>query len=123
MENPAVEEPRYIITIGASAGGLQTVIELMAQLTEEMSAAVFVVLHTPNLVYTDIIKQRLQRNTVFTCKMAEHDEEIKAKHVYMAVPDYHLILKKGKIVLGKGPVENRWRPSIDVLFRSAAVAY
>ena len=44
-----MNEPKYIIVIGASAGGLQTVTELMAQVTEEMDAAIFVVLHTHNL--------------------------------------------------------------------------
>ena len=118
-----MQEPKYIIVIGASAGGLQAVIELMAQVTEEMDAAIFVVLHSPNFAYGDVVMQRLQRNTVFTCKMAEHEETIKPKHLYLAVPDNHLLLKKGKMILGRGPVENRWRPSIDALFRSAAVAY
>lgn len=118
-----MEEPKYIIVIGTSAGGMQAVIELMTQVTEEMDAAVFVLLHTPALAYSDVVVERLQRNSVFTCKMAEDGEVIQSKHLYVAVPDYHLILKSGKIVLGKGPVENRWRPSIDVLFRSAAVTY
>lgn len=118
-----MKEPKYIVVVGASAGGLHSIIELMAQFTEEIDAAVFVVLHTPNMAYSDVVISRLQKNTVFTCKMAEHDETIRSKHMYLAVPDRHLILKQGKIIIGQGPVENRWRPSIDVLFRSAAVAY
>lgn len=118
-----MKDPKYIIVIGASAGGLQAVTELMAQVTEEMDASIFVVLHTPNYAYGHLILQRLQKNSIFTCKLAEQDEKIKSKHLYLAIPDHHLILKKGKIILGRGPVENRWRPSIDVLFRSAAVAY
>ena len=118
-----MKDPRYIIVIGASAGGLQAVTELMAQVSEEMNAAIFVVLHAPHYAYSDIMTRRLQKSSVFTCKMAEDGEPIRAKHLYLAVPDRHLILRKGKILLGKGPVENRWRPSIDVLFRSAAVAY
>ena len=118
-----MEEPGYIIVIGASAGGLQAVTELMAQVTEEMNAAVFLVLHASSFAYGDIVVQRLQRNSVFTCKIAEHDEPIRTRHFYLAPPDHHLILKNGKMILGRGPVENRWRPSIDVLFRSAAVNY
>ena len=116
-------EPKFIVVIGASAGGLHSVIELAAQLTEEVNAAIFVVLHTSNVAFGDVLIQRLQKNTVFKCKMAEHEEVIKPQHLYLAVPDKHLILKRGHILLGEGPVENRWRPSIDVLFRSAAVAY
>lgn len=118
-----MKEPNYIVVIGASAGGLQSVIELIAQVKEEMNAAVFVVLHTPNSVYGDIIIQRIQRNSVFTCKIAEHGEPVQAQYLYLAVPDMHLMVKDGRVILGRGPVENRWRPSIDVLFRSAAVAY
>src|SRR5215218_5542575 len=118
-----MEEPKYIIVIGASAGGLQSITELMAQLTQEMNAAIFLVLHTPNTAYGDLIMQKLQKNTVFTCKLAEHGEKIQARHLYIAVPDNHLLLKQGTMILGRGPNENRWRPSIDVLFRSAAVAY
>src|SRR5690242_7012004 len=118
-----MKEPGHIIVIGSSAGGLQAKTELMALVTEEMDAAVFVVLHTPHSSYADIITERLQKNSEFVCKLAEHEETIQAGHFYLAVPDKHLIVKKGRILLGQGPVENRWRPSIDVLFRSAAVAY
>ena len=48
---------------------------------------------------------------------------IKPGHVYLAVPDHHLILTKGHIKLGRGPRENMARPAIDPLFRSAAAAY
>lgn len=123
MGTNGISEPKYIVTIGASAGGLHSVIELMAGLTEETNAAIFVVLHTPNLAYNDLVLQRLQKNTVFTCKVAVHEEAIQNRHLYLAVPDRHLIVKRGRMILGEGPAENRWRPSIDVLFRSAAVAY
>ena len=123
MKSNDLEDPRYVIVIGASAGGLHSVIELMAQVTEEMSASIFVVLHTPHLFYADSIIQRLQRNSGFVCKVAENEEQFKPRHLYLGVHDKHLIIKRGQILLGSGPVENRWRPSIDVLFRSAAVAY
>ncbi|MBD0277389.1 MAG: chemotaxis protein CheB [Bacteroidota bacterium] len=116
-------EPKYIVVIGASAGGLHSVIELAAQLTEEVDMAISVVLHTSNVAFGDVVVNRLQKNTVFTCKLAEHEESIKSMHLYLAPPDKHLIIKRGYIILGDGPAENRWRPSIDVLFRSAAVAY
>lgn len=118
-----MKEPKYIIVVGASAGGLQAVTELIAQVNEEMDAAVLVVLHTPHSAYSDVVVKRLERTTAFHCKLAEHGEPIQSNYLYLAIPDHHLILKRGKIVLGRGPVEGRWRPAIDVLFRSAAVAY
>lgn len=123
MDSPESNEPKFIVVIGASAGGLNTITELISQFTEEVNASIFVVLHTPNMTYSDVVIQRLQKNTVFTCSLARHNETIQSKHLYLAVPDKHLLIKQGKILLGDGPAENRWRPSIDVLFRSAAVAY
>lgn len=115
--------PRYIIVVGASAGGLNSIIELAAQLTPEMDAAVFVVLHISHFNFGDLLTQRIQKLTPFKCKLAEHNEPIQKHHLYLAVPDQHLLLKEDRIVLGQGPPENRWRPAIDILFRSAAAAY
>jgi two-component system chemotaxis response regulator CheB len=97
--------------------------ELTAQLTNKIDAAVFVVLHIAHLHSGEALMQRLQRNTPFTCKFANDGEMIQSGCLYMAVPDKHLLLKEDKIVLGEGPPENRWRPSIDALFRSAAANY
>ncbi len=55
---------------------------------------------------------------------AAHDGmQIRPGHLYVAVPDYHLVLEKGYMRLVRGPLENRHRPSVDALFRSAARAY
>lgn len=116
-------EPKYIIVIGASAGGLNSIIEICVQLNDSVDAAVFVVMHLTQMSTTDLLVQRFQNNTTFKCKMAEHGEEIKRGHIYIAVPERHLLVKKGVVLLGQGSVENRWRPSVDTLFRSAAAAY
>src|SRR5688572_16577053 len=117
------QEPRFIITVGASAGGLNSVTELISQIKPDINAAVFVVMHFRKLSSESPILQRLQNNSVFKCKLAEADETIKKGHIYIGIPDKHLVIQKGKIILGHGPQENLWRPSIDVLFRSAAAAY
>lgn len=116
-------EPKFIVVIGASAGGLNSIIELLAQLNEKVDAAVFVVMHIVQISATELLVQRLQTNTSFTCKAAEDGEKIKRHHIYIALPDKHLLVKNGSIILGRGTPENRWRPSIDILFRSAAAAY
>jgi two-component system chemotaxis response regulator CheB len=81
------------------------------------------VLHISQISAAELLIQRIDTNAYFTCKMAEDGEKIQKGYVYMAVPDRHLIVKKGCMLLGKGSTENRWRPSIDTLFRSAAAAY
>jgi two-component system, chemotaxis family, protein-glutamate methylesterase/glutaminase len=67
-----------------------------------------------------LLAERLQNSTGYVCKLPHNGEPIKSGHVYIGPPDVHLLIKNNKIVLGKGPAENRWRPSIDTLFRSAA---
>jgi two-component system chemotaxis response regulator CheB len=65
----------------------------------------------------------LQKKTTYHCTLPHDEEDIKAGCLYMASADQHLLVKNGLIRLIKGPHENRWRPAVDVLFRSAAVAY
>jgi two-component system, chemotaxis family, protein-glutamate methylesterase/glutaminase len=122
-QNNQMVEPKFVVVVGASAGGLQSVVELIAQLHERLDIAVFVVLHFRQGNVDDLIIQRLQRHTPLKCKLAEDGEVINRGTIYLGIPDRHMVLSQGKIILGQGPQENLWRPSIDVLFRSAAAAF
>jgi two-component system, chemotaxis family, protein-glutamate methylesterase/glutaminase len=114
---------KNLLVIGASAGGTAALPELIAQLTPDMPVSVMVVLHLSKASIGELLVNRLQRFTELKCKLAAHGESIKEGHIYVAVPDHHLIIKQDKMLLGRGPLENRYRPSIDALFRSAAVAF
>jgi two-component system chemotaxis response regulator CheB len=116
-------ESFFVITIGASAGGLNAISELVSQLPPDLNAVVFVVMHLSKSALGDILVSRIQKNTALICQLAKDKERIQKGHIYIAPPDFHLLVKKDKIVIGNGPAENRFRPSIDVLFRSAAVNY
>lgn len=116
-------EPKCIVVIGASAGGNKAIFELVQQIKTPVDAAFFVVIHITQPAAHQYLLQRLQKNTTLTCKVADPDEPIKKDFLYLAPADSHLVVKKNRILLGYGPAENRWRPSIDVLFRSAAAAY
>jgi two-component system chemotaxis response regulator CheB len=116
------KSPFFIVTIGASAGGLNAICELSAQLSPDINAAFFVVLHLSSTSVGEIFVSRIQKYTSLKCKVAQH-ETIQAGILYVAPPNVHLLVKENKIVIGHGPIENRFRPSIDVLFRSAAVAF
>lgn len=111
-----------IIVIGASAGGLEAVSDLVTNLPADLPAALFVVLHTapsgPGLIPTI-----LGRLTPLRIRSAEDPVEIKHGTIYVAEPDHHLLLKEGFIRSIRGPHENQMRPAIDPLFRTAAVAY
>jgi two-component system, chemotaxis family, protein-glutamate methylesterase/glutaminase len=110
----------FIVVIGTSAGGSTALPEVLKQLTEEMEIVVFVVMHMTKRTVAEMFVKRLQTFTALKCKLPRQGEQIKPGNVYVAKPDHHLLLEKNKIILGKGPMENRYRPSIDALFRSAA---
>jgi two-component system, chemotaxis family, protein-glutamate methylesterase/glutaminase len=112
---------RFIVVIGASAGGTVVLPQLLSQFTPDMNIVVFVVVHLSKRSIGTMLTDRLQQHTHFTCKIPRHNEPIKKQFVYVARPDHHMMIRDNKILLGKGPMENRYRPSIDALFRSAAV--
>jgi two-component system, chemotaxis family, protein-glutamate methylesterase/glutaminase len=114
---------KVLLVIGTSAGGNSALPELIQQLTPEMGLCVFVAIHLSKTSIGEMLVQRLQKVTTLKCKIPENDETILDNHIYFAAPDHHLIIRRDKILLGRGPMENRYRPSIDALFRSAAVAY
>ena len=118
-----MKKPTYIIVIGASAGGIPAISSLCAGLPADLPAAVFVVLHMSALSSAERLARIFQRHTDLVCQAAGDGEIIKAGHLYVAQPNHHLLLGEGVMKLNQGTRENKYRPSIDVLFRSAAVAY
>lgn len=115
--------PRFCVTIGASAGGLSALQELVSTLPSGLNAAYCIVLHLSRKGIGDFVVHRLGKATSMPCMMAVNGASLETGHIYVAPPNQHLLVKEGKILLGSGPQENRFRPSIDVLFRSAAAAY
>ena len=113
----------FIIVIGASAGGRDALCKLTATFLHDMNAAVFVVLHLAKISPDNFLTARLQKCTSLKCVLAADGLPIQKGHIYIAPVDHHLIIKNGAMRLTKGPAEGRWRPSIDVLFRSAAAHY
>ena len=71
----------------------------------------------------DFVVHRLRQATDMECLLVVNGATIEKDKIYIARPNQHMLVKDGKFLLGAGPEENRYRPSIDVLFRSAAVAY
>jgi two-component system chemotaxis response regulator CheB len=113
---------RDIIVIGASAGGVQALQQLVQTLPPDLAAAVFVVLHTSPWA-PSLLPQILSRSGPLPAAHARDGEGIERGRIYVAPPDHHLLLERDRTVLWKGPKENRFRPAINVLFRSAAGAY
>lgn len=120
---PMKQDIKNIITVGASAGGIEGVSTFLNTLSTDVDVAVFVVIHLPAQAIMEVVVRQLERNSKFPCLVPADGDEIKAKHVYIAPANKHMMLQQGKILIKSGAKENHWRPAIDVLFRSAAAAY
>lgn len=115
--------PKFLVVIGASAGGLNALAEMVQHLEPGMDVAYCIVLHLSRKAIGDFVVHRLKQVTSLPCTMVSEGMPIEVGCIYVARPNLHMLVKDNKFILGAGPEENRWRPSIDVLFRSAAVAY
>ena len=113
---------RDIIVIGASAGGTSALKQLVAQLPDDFLGTLFIVLHiSPE--HRNVLPQILARLCPLPVVQATDSEAIQPSRIYVAPPDHHLVVEQGHVRVTRGPKENRFRPSVDVLFRSAARAY
>jgi two-component system, chemotaxis family, protein-glutamate methylesterase/glutaminase len=113
---------RDIVVIGGSAGSADAMLALLKQLPRDLAAALLVAYHVPPDANGGLDKV-LARAGTLPPRPAEDREPIRHGRVYVARPDRHLLVTNGAIRLTRGPRENRWRPAVDTLFRSAAVTY
>lgn len=110
-----------LIAVGASAGGLMALAELLAPLPEQMPAIVVVQHLAP--ARKSVLAGLLERKALRSVKEAVRGEAILPANVYVAPPDEHLLVAKGKIQLEHSGQVHFSRPSIDVFFESVAKAY
>ncbi len=113
---------RNIIVIGGSAGGVEAVTRLLSSLPKSIPAAFFVTLHIPS-DSESYMPNLINRKSALSAEHPRDRTPIRPGRVYVAPPDFHLELEDGSIRLSHGPRENRHRPAIDPMFRSAAIAY
>lgn len=121
MENSQLPN-RDIVVIGASAGGVEALRGFFAALPADLDAAILVVLHIPADTPSQL-DQVLANATPLPVVIAEDGQPIEHGRVYVASADRHLMVTPQGIRLSRGPKEVRARPSVDVLFRSAAAAF
>lgn len=119
---PEAERRFEVVAVGASAGGLHSLTQLLAPLPVNFRCSVLVVQHlSPD--YRSMMAQLLQRGTRLRVHQASDGESIEAGIVYVAPPNLHLLAEPGSIRLLRTPVVHHSRPSIDLLFESVAVNY
>jgi two-component system, chemotaxis family, protein-glutamate methylesterase/glutaminase len=111
-----------IIVIGASAGGIEAIRTILAGLPAALDASIFVVVHiapdSPGVLHAIFDKAG-----PLSAPAVRDRDRITPGRVYVAPPDRHLLVEPGKVRLTRGPKENRFRPAVDTLFRSAAQTY
>jgi two-component system, chemotaxis family, protein-glutamate methylesterase/glutaminase len=107
------------VVVGASAGGVEALQVLMRGLPADFPAPVLVVLHIPPHSPSQL-PAVLAHAGVLPVTPARDGEVLRGGHVYVAPPDRHLLVEGKQIRVTRGPKENRMRPAIDPLFRSAA---
>jgi two-component system chemotaxis response regulator CheB len=115
-------EKTNIVVIGASAGGFEAIRALISSLPPDLDAAIFIVWHmSPDI--RGVLPQVINRHKTIMASHAIDNEPIVYNRIYVAPPDRHLVIENGFVRVTRGPKENRFRPAVDPLFRSAAYTY
>lgn len=122
---PGVEDqqPIEVVVIGGCTGGVQALFEILSNLPEDLTVPVVIVQHLPR-IYTEYLAHSLDSFCKIPVREVQNGESLEAGTVYVAPGGYQCEISHSasKIVASvhRGPRENNMRPSIDVLFRSAA---
>lgn len=121
--SPSLAHRVDAVVIGASAGGVEALSALLPALPAGMRAAVCVVLHLPR-EHRSLLVEIFAPRCAVPVREAQDKEPMEPGTVYFAPPDYHLLLDAGpRLALSVDDPVHYSRPSIDVLFQSAADLY
>jgi two-component system, chemotaxis family, protein-glutamate methylesterase/glutaminase len=111
-----------IVVIGTSLGGLSALKIILGKLPAEFLVPIAIVQHR-HKESNDGLQKLLQEFTLLPIREVEDKDEILPGHIYLAPPDYHLLVELGHFALSTDEPVSYARPSIDVLFESAADIY
>lgn len=115
-------DKRDILAIGASAGGLPALQRLFGGMPKGFAPTVFVVVHISPTAHS-VLPLLLDRIGWLPAFHPGDEEPIRPGHIHVASPDHHLLVHRDRVLIRRGPRENRTRPAVDPLFRSAGVAF
>lgn len=123
MEKNALNNKCQVLLIGGSAGSLEVLSVILPQLQAIKSFSIFLILHRKS-VEDSTLENLIGIKTLIPLEKVEDKIAIKLGHIYVAPSDYHLLFEKNNYLsLDVSEKVNYSRPSIDVSFESAAVAY
>jgi two-component system, chemotaxis family, protein-glutamate methylesterase/glutaminase len=110
-----------VLAVGGSAGGIEALVDLVSGLPVDLPASVLVTIHISASARSQL-PQILSRSGPLPAVHARHGAPLVAGRIHVAPPGFHLVLDSGLTLLSAGPAVNHHRPSVDVMFASAARA-
>lgn len=116
------EPPCFLVVIGASLGGLPAIRTVLGAFPPQFPGSIVVVQHRDKDA-DGTLRDLLQKASAMPVREVEDKEPIAAGTIYLAPPNYHLLVEPGHFALSTEASVSYARPSIDVLFESAAEAY
>ena len=111
-----------VVAVGASAGGVEALIQFAAGLPPDLPYAVLVVLHMPAGA-PSLLARIVDRNGPLPAMTAEDGAPLEHGRIYVGIPNRHLLVRDRRIMMSEGPTENGHRPAINAVFRSVALAF
>ena len=126
IKAPSMSGKLEVVLIGVSTGGPKALTEMLPLLSERISCPVLIVQHMPP-EFTKSLAQTLDKKCAYTIVEAAEGMQPRPKHMYIAPGGMHMVVRRGRqgieLGLNQQEPENGCRPSVDVLFRSAADVY
>jgi len=122
FSDPLAGPLQNVVVLGASRGGVAALREIVADLPDDLAAAVLIVVHIGPTAPSQL-PVLLSRWGRLPAVHGHDGQTIRAGHIYVAPPDWHMQIAGGHIHLNQGPKEHHTRPAADPLFRSAARCY
>src|SRR5262245_44599427 len=93
-----------LVVIGASAGGLEALVRLVEVLPKTLPAAIVAAIHTRSDT-SSFLPEILSRRTALPVTFAEQDDDLRGGHIYVAPPDFHVLVGPDRLHLSRGPKE------------------
>jgi two-component system, chemotaxis family, protein-glutamate methylesterase/glutaminase len=120
---PTMDQSAFgLVIVGASWGGLQALRWVLEGLPADFPTPIVVAQHR-STDSSDVMVRMVQSHSALAISEASDKDVLEAGHVYIAPPDYHLLVEPGSLALSTDEFVHHSRPSIDVAFESAATAY